>query len=86
MLDQPSQAHYPPELDAEGDLGVLADEDKAAVRRLFKLLHGVATDIAPKMQIIVIDHVDIREAWFEHAVAERWRGGRKLVPDAWVES
>jgi hypothetical protein len=86
MLDQPSQAHYPPERDAEGDLGVLADEDKAAVHRLFELLHRFAVDIGPKMQIIVIDHVDIKESWFEHAVAERWRGGRKLVPDEWFEN
>jgi Protein of unknown function (DUF3732) len=84
MLDQPSQAHYPPERDAEGDLGVLQDEDQAAVRRLFELLRRFATDLAPNMQIIVVDHVDIKESWFERAVADRWRGGRKLVPDEWI--
>ncbi|MGH6896834.1 MAG: DUF3732 domain-containing protein [Geminicoccaceae bacterium] len=86
MLDQPSQAHYPPERDAEGDLGVLADEDQAAVRRLFELLRRFASDLAPNMQIIVVDHVDIRESWFQGTVAERWRAGRKLVPDAWIEA
>jgi Protein of unknown function (DUF3732) len=86
MLDQPSQAHYPPERDAEGDLGVLQDEDQAAVRRLFELLWRFATELAPKMQIIVVDHVDIKEPWFEGSVAERWRGGRKLVPDEWREA
>jgi hypothetical protein len=86
MLDQPSQAHYPPERDAEGDLGVLADEDQAAVRRLFELLRRFASDLAPSMQVIVVDHVDIRESWFQGAVAERWRAGRKLVPDEWIEA
>jgi hypothetical protein len=38
------------------------------------------------MQIIVVDHVDIRESWFQEAVAERWRAGRKLVPDEWIEA
>jgi hypothetical protein len=86
MLDQPSQAHYPPDLDAnEGSLEALPDEDKAAVHKLFALVARVASELAPHLQIILMDHADLKEPWFEEAVVERWRHGEKLVPSSWLE-
>lgn len=86
ILDQPSQAHYPPERDAdEGSLDVLDDEDKTAVRQLFALIARAADELAPELQIIVTDHADLNEPWFERAVVERWRRGKKLVPEGWLE-
>jgi hypothetical protein len=85
IFDQPSQAHYPPERDAEGSLDVLDNEDQTAVFQLFKLIADAAAELAPHhMQIIVMDHADLKQDWFEAAVAERWRGGRKLVPAEWL--
>jgi hypothetical protein len=84
IFDQPSQAHYPPERDAEGSLDVLTDEDQTAVLQLFKLISDVAAEIAPNLQIIVMDHADLRREWFEQAVADRWRGGNKLIPQDWI--
>lgn len=86
MLDQPSQAHYPPDLDAdEGSLEVLPDEDKAAVHQLFALVARVASELAPHLQIILMDHADLKDAWFEEAVVERWRHGEKLIPASWLK-
>lgn len=85
IFDQPSQAHYPPEQDAEGSIGGLRNEDQAAVRQLFSLIAKVAEELAPALQIIVLDHADLKEEWFERSVVERWRGGRKLVPVEWTE-
>jgi hypothetical protein len=85
IFDQPSQAHYPPERDAEGSLDVLEDEDKTAVFQLFRLVSTAASDLSPQLQIIVIDHADLKEEWFEAAVVERWRGGRKLIPEEWQQ-
>jgi transcription initiation factor IIE alpha subunit len=84
ILDQPSQAHYPAERDADGSLDVLADEDRRAVLQLFELIASVATELAPELQIIVMDHADLNLEWWETAVVERWRKGQKLVPNAWV--
>lgn len=85
MLDQPSQAHYPPERDAdEGSLEALGDEDKAAVHKLFALVARVARELAPELQIILMDHADLKEPWFEDAVIERWRRGSKLIPEDWL--
>ena len=83
ILDQPSQAYYPPEQDSDGSLDGLTDEDQTAVQRLFKLIFDAATELAPDLQIIVMDHADLRRDWFEGAVIERWRRGEKLVPQSW---
>ncbi len=83
MLDQPSQAHYPPEKDNEGKLDELADEDQAAVHQLFALLHEYTQKLEPRMQIIVADHVELLDGWFRECIVERWRDGIALVPQSW---
>jgi hypothetical protein len=85
IFDQPSQAHYPPEKDAEGSLDVLGDEDQTAVLQLFRLISSAAAELSPQLQIIVMDHADLKNDWFEAAVADRWRRGRKLVPEEWTQ-
>ena len=84
MLDQPSQAHYPPERDEGGRIDDLPDEDQTAVRQLFKLLHNYCHELTPDMQIIVADHVELLEDWFRESIAERWRHGIALVPQSWL--
>jgi hypothetical protein len=85
VFDQPSQAHYPPDRDAEGSLDVLGDEDQEAVLQLFKLIADAAAELAPHLQIIVMDHADLKQDWFQDAVVDRWRKGRKLVPLSWID-
>ena len=85
ILDQPSQAYYPPEQDSEGSLDGLTDEDQTAVQRLFQLISSAADELAPDLQIIVLDHADLKREWFERAVVERWRQGKKLVPKSWFK-
>lgn len=85
MLDQPSQAHYPPEKDLQTiDATAEEDEDQAAVARLYHLLHDYCAALDGEMQIIVADHVELLEPWFRDATVERWRDGIKLVPLAWL--
>ena len=84
MFDQPSQAHYPPERDVSGLIDDLPDEDQAAVRRLFLFLHQYCREHAPKIQIIVTDHVELLDDWFKDAIAARWRDGHALVPRTWL--
>jgi hypothetical protein len=86
MFDQPSQAHYPPERDENGRVDGLADEDQAAVQRIFKLLSVCSAQSHSEMQIIVADHVELLEQWFRDAIVERWRDGVKLVPQTWLKS
>lgn len=83
MLDQPSQAHYPPERDQEGKIDGLGDEDQAAVRQLFALLHRYCSELS-SMQVIVADHVELLDDWFRDAIVQRWRDGIALVPASWL--
>ncbi len=87
ILDQSSQAHYPPKKDADnGLIASLADEDKTTVQKLFSLIAKVAREIAPSLQVILLEHADLNEDWFNATVIVRWRHGRKLVPLDWIDS
>ena len=83
FLDQPSQVYFPPETDVDGSLASVSEDDRAAVSRMLQFVRGVVRELAPEFQVIVTEHADINEGWFQEAVAERWRDGRKLVPEDW---
>lgn len=83
FLDQPSQVYFPPERDSDGSIELLSEDDRVAVRRMFKLVYDVVTDLFPEMQVIITEHADLAESWFQDSVVERWRNGLKLVPDEW---
>jgi hypothetical protein len=83
MLDQPTQAWYPSEVDAWDGVPV-EDADREAVRSVFRLLLEVVSDLAPNFQVIVCDHANLPEDWFQDAVEHNWRGGEKLVPSEWI--
>lgn len=57
---------------------------ETAVRHLFDTLFKFNAGHAGRFQIIVVHHVDIKEPWFQDAVAARWRNGVKLIPDSWL--
>jgi hypothetical protein len=86
MLDQPTQAFFSSELQArrERSLGLLGDEDREAVRRLFVLMADVVADLQGELQVIVTDHAELDEPWFTDAIAHNWREGRKLIPQDWL--
>lgn len=84
MLDQPSQAYYPSE--ADQFRGIPADDtDRAAVERIYELIRDIVAELAPSFQVIVTDHANLAVDWFQTAVVENWRDGRKLIPDAWIQ-
>ena len=83
MLDQPTRAYYPSEVEKRD--GVPNDnDDRAAVRRLFELMRDVAAELASDLQIIVCDHANLPEGWFQGAVRHDWRGDA-LIPQQWLE-
>ncbi len=91
FLDQPTQVYYPQDLDAEGSLEVLDEDDREAVKHMFRWLVDVTEELTPHFQVIVTDHADLDEDWFqEHIIRgpdgspERWRG-KKLIPASWLD-
>lgn len=85
VMDQPTQVHYPPDKDADGSIDVLEDEDRTAVNLMFRVLHDAVTKLKKQLQIIVIDHADLADDWFQASVVERWRRGVKLIPAEWLK-
>jgi energy-coupling factor transporter ATP-binding protein EcfA2 len=83
VFDQPTQAFYPPEA-GDDAFASLDDADRRSVARMFELLRDVAQELAPELQIIVTDHANLDTEWFQAAIREEWRGGRKLVPADWI--
>jgi hypothetical protein len=43
-----------------------------------------AAELAPGLQIIIMDHADLKPDWFQDAVTERWRNGQALIPSGWI--
>lgn len=84
FLDQPSQAYFPPDTSAETvrDEIEVTNPDRQSVIRMFKLI----VEETKNFQVIVTEHADIREDWYQALVRENWWDGTlKLVPIEWIE-
>lgn len=89
FFDQPSQMGFPSEITkSESVSESRIDEDRAAVRNMFFWLNRVCTEeLGDSYQIIVTDHADINENWFQDAICDKkWRGEYALIPSSWYVS
>lgn len=88
MIDQPTQVYFPSEQvykEADGSIRKTEeDADLAAVRRLFAWLRKFTEELAPGFQIIVTEHANLRDEWFQAALVEEpWSKPPALVPENW---
>ncbi len=88
LIDQPTQVYFPSEQvykDADGSVqNTEADADLDAVRRLFELLLKFTQEDVPGFQLIVTEHANLREQWFQAALVEEpWTKPPALVPEDW---
>lgn len=88
LIDQPTQVYFPSEQiykEADGSIQKTeADADLTAVRRLFDLLYKFTQEDAPGFQLIVTEHANLREQWFQDALVEQpWTKPPALVPEDW---
>lgn len=88
MIDQPTQVYFPSEKvyqEVDGSIQKTeADADLVAVRRLFELLLKFTQQEVPGFQIIVTEHANLRDKWFQDALVEKpWTKPPALVPDEW---
>jgi hypothetical protein len=83
FFDQPSQVYFPADKDVDGSMGLVPDEDRQRVRQMFQLIFRAVEEVSPGLQVILIEHADLKEDWFSGSIVERWRAGKKLVPDDW---
>lgn len=85
MLDQPTQAYYPSDVTRESGVPA-SDADRRAVQAMFRLMADVAQGLGDELQIIVCDHANLPDPWFQDAVIKDWRDGRRLIPQAWINT
>lgn len=87
FFDQPTQVYFPSDSAVTGGLEEIGrDEDRAAVRRMFEWIFRVTAELSPNLQVIITDHADIQEDWFQAAVRDvKWRGEHALIPRDWYE-
>lgn len=84
FLDQPSQAYFPPDTSDETirKKTETINPDRQSVIRMFKLI----VDEAKNFQVIVTEHANILEEWYQVLIRENWWDGvQKLVPIEWIE-
>ena len=92
VIDQPTQVYFPSESAYKSVGGSVEqteqqqDADLNAVRRLFEVLHKYATKDVPGFQLIVTEHANLRDGWFQDALVEDpWTKPPALVPEDWPE-
>ena len=88
LIDQPTQVYFPSEKvyqEADGSVQKTeADADLVAVRRLFELLLKFTQEDVPGFQLIVTEHANLRDQWFQDALVEQpWTKPPALVPESW---
>ncbi|MNL71421.1 hypothetical protein D3C87_1965690 [compost metagenome] len=55
-----------------------------SVRKLFNLLYKFAVEDVPGFQIIVTEHANLRDDWFQQSLVEEpWSKPPALVPEHW---
>jgi hypothetical protein len=90
LIDQPTQVYFPSEKvyeDADGSVqSTEADADLNAVRRLFELLLNFTQKEVPGFQIIVTEHANLRDNWFQDTLVEpTCSKPPALVPSDWPD-
>ena len=86
MFDQPSKAWYPPDVTPMEAGHFATDTDREAVLRIYRLMYDVVSELAPGLQLIVCDHANLAEDWFQNSIQHEWRRGEKLIPSSWIET
>lgn len=90
MLDQPTQVYFPTQIAYEaaaGDIQLVQqtkDADLVAARHLFEILLDYTKTMVPGFQLIVTEHANFADDWFQDALVEiPWMNPPALVPHDW---
>ena len=85
FIDQPSQVYFPEDDDwqRQEDGTSTRDEDRDRVKEMYRFAYDRVQQLNGQFQVIITDHANIENQWFQECVIERWRDGNKLIPDEW---
>lgn len=88
-LDQPTQVYFPSEERYKSSSGSVEDTERDSdlekVRTLFEMLYHFCTEECKGFQIIVSEHANMRDKWFQDSLVEQpWAKPPALIPDDWT--
>ena len=89
MLDQPTQVYFPSIAIYESVAGdseqvKRVDADLEASKKLFETLLHYTSVLVPGFQLIVTEHANFADDWFQNALVEDpWMNPPALVPQDW---
>lgn len=86
ILDQPSQAYYPPDKDKQLKGKLATSSDETAVKQMYDFILSATKELAPHFQVIITDHAKLNYPEFTGCIQEEWRNGRKLIPESWYSN
>jgi hypothetical protein len=78
FLDQPSQVYFPSELDEK-------NTDWNMVSTLYNFIADRTSELKEKLQVIIVDHANLRNENFRNFVIENWWNENNLVPEDWYK-
>lgn len=80
FLDQPSQVYFPSELDEK-------QIDWNEVNKMYQFIIDRTKELNGKLQVIIVDHADLKEESFRKFICENWWSlNKNLVPNDWYEA
>lgn len=82
VLDQPSEAFFPDD-DADAEAENWKESDRVRVRNMFRYLIDAVNAMDGQFQLIISEHADLRDPWYQDVVVHRWKRGEALVPSHW---
>lgn len=85
ILDQPSQAYYPPDKDTELKGKLATSSDETAVKQMYDFILSATKELSPHFQVIITDHAKLNYTEFAECITEEWRNGQKLIPESWIK-
>ncbi|MGW3718441.1 DUF3732 domain-containing protein [Streptomyces sp. NPDC005133] len=81
FFDQPSQVGFP--ADSEYRDNDAASGDRNTIADTFRFIIDASGRAERPYQIIIAEHADFDEQWFQDCVREKWRNGNALIPQDW---
>ena len=79
FLDQPSQVYFPSELDEK-------QIDWNEVNKMYQFIIDRTSELNGKLQVIIVDHADLKEKSFRKFICENWWPiDKNLIPNDWYE-
>lgn len=78
FLDQPSQVYFPSENDKK-------KTDWNMVYKLYDFIFEKVESLQGNLQVIIVDHADLKENRFQKSIIEDWWHEKKLIPEEWYK-